>query len=68
MIGAEVKSAVARVIAYPNAWPYFTRDTRRCALRRFPYSIIFRAAAAEVVILAVMHQSRSPERWDERAG
>lgn len=36
--------------------------TRRAIMRRFPYVVLFRDYADEVVLLGVLHGSRDPER------
>jgi len=35
-------------------------------MSRFPYSLFYLLDAGEVVVLAVEHQARHPERWKKR--
>ena len=54
---------------FPYAWPFVPGwpDVRRYVLSRFPYSILYRASATQLEIIAVSHQRRSPDYWAERA-
>lgn len=50
----------------PLIWPIVHRSTHRALLNRFPFGVYFRIDGAAVVIVAVMHGSRSPSRWHGR--
>ena len=39
---------------------------RRVILKRFPYDIVIVEHAAELIVIAVAHQSRRPGYWRER--
>jgi hypothetical protein len=43
------------------------RSTRRLAIKGFPFFLIYRPAAAELLVVAVAHQSRRPDYWLARA-
>ena len=62
----EVERAVADVSEAPDRWPYFTRNSRRRLLDRFPYSIVYIVETERIFILAVMHQRRKPGYWRKR--
>jgi len=65
----EVHSAIERVVAYPETWPFAYSDIRRCLVRRFPYGILYHYIknTKEILIVAVMHLHRSPEYWKTRS-
>lgn len=42
-------------------------ERRRFPLRRFPYSLIYRATATGLRILVVGHQHRAPSYWRNRS-
>jgi hypothetical protein len=42
------------------------RHARRILLDRFPYSVIYRASADEILIIAVAHLRRRPGYWRHR--
>jgi plasmid stabilization system protein ParE len=50
----------------PLVYPTVHRKTCRALLDRFPFGVFFRIAGTDVVIVAVMHGSRSPNRWRSR--
>jgi toxin ParE1/3/4 len=43
-----------------------TRGVKRLLLRRFPYAVIVRETAAEIVIIAFAHTARRPGFWRDR--
>ena len=69
-LGAEftrtVDGAVAAIAKYSDGFAKVYGDFRQCTLRRFPYSIIYRQRAADIVVIAVFHQRRDPAAWRKR--
>jgi len=43
-----------------------TRSVKRLLLRRFPYAVIVRESAGEIVVIAFAHTARRPGYWRER--
>ncbi|MBI4756879.1 MAG: hypothetical protein HY778_15970 [Betaproteobacteria bacterium] len=41
---------------------------RRAVISRFPYLVFYLAEPARVVVLAVLHGSRSPDAWPRARG
>jgi plasmid stabilization system protein ParE len=62
----EIDRAVDLIGEAPDRWPLHIRGTRRFVLRRFPFTIIFRAAPTGAEILAVAHGRRRPGYWKHR--
>lgn len=65
---AEVKSTLERIIQFPNAWHPLSERTRRCRTKRFPYSIVYQLRQDKILIIAVMHMHREPQKWKSRLG
>lgn len=65
---AEVQRTLDRIAHHPEAWPLFSRRSRRCLTDRFPYGILYRIWNDRIEVGAVMHLSRDPRRWQERFG
>jgi len=58
---SEVYAAIDRILANPRQFAVVERDVRRCFVRRFPYSILFRIVDEDVVrALAIRHHRRHP--------
>ncbi len=55
-----------RLSKSPLVYPTVYRKTCRALLNRFPFGVFFRIVGTDVVIVAVMHGSRSPNRWRGR--
>lgn len=64
----ELDRAVDRIGQNPEQCLPHDFGTRRMVLRRFPFVIVFRSAAAGIEIIAVAHGRRYPGYWRERLG
>src|SRR5438309_1705819 len=51
----------------PQLYGVLRRDVRAAPVQRFPYVIYYRARAADVLVIAVQHGSRSARAWTNRA-
>jgi plasmid stabilization system protein ParE len=63
---AEVKRTLERIAQYPDAWFKLSKRTRRCRTNRFPHGVIYQIRKETLLVVAVMHLSREPERWKSR--
>ena len=63
---AAVEEAAARALAFLRAGSLAAANTRRAFLQGFPFSVVYRAVPAGIVIFAVAHQSRRPDYWESR--
>ena len=50
----------------PHQFPIVHRDVRRALLKRFPYGIFFRIRPDRIKVIAIVHLSRDPGRWQRR--
>jgi plasmid stabilization system protein ParE len=55
-----------QIAEQPRFYPIVHRDTRRALLRRFPFGVFYRIEPDFIVVVAVMHGSRDPQRWKQR--
>ena len=58
-----VEVTLARALAHPTSGVAGRRSTRRLAIKGFPFFLIYRSAADELLVVAVAHQSRRPDDW-----
>lgn len=63
---ASVSATLRAVVEAPLQFPVAHRDTRRALLQRFPYNVYFRIRGQVVVVVAVQHGRRHPQRWQLR--
>lgn len=63
---AELDRAVDNIARTPETWPLYLHGTRRYLLRRFPFSVVYRARVDLVQIVAVAHARRRPGYWRTR--
>ena len=61
-----VDSLFNSIIRNPQAYPVVYKTALRALTRKFPYEVFFMVDADRVVIVAVFHARRSPQRWQER--
>jgi hypothetical protein len=64
--GKEIYLSIQNILAFPFAWEPLSTNSRRCLVNRFPYGIIYHIETDEVIILAIMNLSRSPDYWLHR--
>jgi toxin ParE1/3/4 len=58
-----VDASVSSAVRTPEAYPVVDGQCRRVLLRRFPYSVIFRAGSKGLLVVAVFHHKREPGAW-----
>ena len=63
---AAIQDAVTRIRINPQQFPFVDLDVRRCLLKTFPFSVLFRELPDQIVIIAVMHLHRDPDYWRHR--
>jgi plasmid stabilization system protein ParE len=61
-----VDSLFNSIICNPQAFPVVYKSVHRALTRKFPYEVFFVVDAESVVVLAVFHAKRNPQRWHER--
>ena len=64
---AEIQRAFDRIAVDPELHPVVFGDIRKRVVRRFPYSIFYRAHSDRIEVIAVFHASRDPIVWQRRA-
>ena len=64
----EIYSTIPRIIQFPTAWSKFSKNTRRCLTKRFPFGIIYQVLENknELIIVAIMQLNREPGYWKKR--
>lgn len=62
----DALDAFQRIAEQPLMYPVLRRGTRRALIARFPFGVYFRVQGSCIVVLAVLHGSRHPQRWQSR--
>ncbi len=62
----RIDEALDRIEESPHTFPPYLFGTRRCLLRRFPYSVVF-DVEPDSLVLALAHSKRRPGYWKGRA-
>ena len=64
---AEFERVATLLVSNPDFGTPSSGSRRSFPLRRFPYSLIYRALSGDIRILVVGHQHRKPGYWRERS-
>lgn len=62
----EILTMLLSIADNPLMYPNVHRNTRRAIIHRFPFCVYYQLEDATIVVVAVMHGSRSPRRWKNR--
>ncbi len=62
----EVLETLDLLSQFPILWTKNTANTRKAAMRKFPYNLIYSVLNDKIYIIALAHQHREPEYWIER--
>jgi plasmid stabilization system protein ParE len=63
----RVREVFARIAANPQLHATVYQDIRKAVVPRFPYIVLYKEEAGEVVVIAVFHTARDPAIWQGRA-
>ena len=63
---ADVQRTFERIRSFPEAWPLFSVRSRRCMVNRFPYGVVYQVRHDCILVGAIMHMKRHPQRWQDR--
>jgi plasmid stabilization system protein ParE len=61
-----VDACIQTICRRPELHAKVYEEYRRALVRRFPYAIFYEYAGEQVVIYAVFHASRDPQKWRSR--
>jgi plasmid stabilization system protein ParE len=61
-----IRAAMGTVGENPEVYAVVRGDIRRVNLHRFPYALFYRFRAELIIVIACMHGSRDPKRWESR--
>ncbi|MGC3972720.1 MAG: type II toxin-antitoxin system RelE/ParE family toxin [Pirellulales bacterium] len=63
---ADVRRGLEQIAAHPESWPRHDERHRAYSLDNFPYVLVYRVNADQILIVAVAHNSRRPNYWRKR--
>ncbi len=61
-----VSTTLDSVADMPLAFPRVHGDTRRARVRGYPYAVYFKVHDEASHVVAIVHNSRHPDRWRSR--
>jgi plasmid stabilization system protein ParE len=63
---AAVAHGVQRISDYPETYALIDKRHRRCLLKRYPFSLVYRIETSGVIVVAVAHSRRRSRYWRHR--
>jgi plasmid stabilization system protein ParE len=61
-----VDACIQTICRMPEVHAKVYEDYRRVLVRRFPYAIFYEYIGGKVIICAIFHASRDPQKWRNR--
>ena len=62
----EIKITLEKIETNSDIYPIVEGQTRRVITNRFPYGVFFLVDNNQIIITAVLHHRRNPEKWKQR--
>ena len=62
----EIDSKLEEIEEHPELYIEIMSNVHRALCKRFPYSIYFAHKNTDIIVIAVLHQRRSPMVWQAR--
>ena len=62
----KVYAVVENAARYPQMYSPVTDQVRRCKIPGFPYLLYYRLGEHTIDVLAVLHEKRHPQHWEDR--
>jgi len=63
---AELETLVLRIVHFPQSGRPLPGDLRQCALKVFPFVLVYRVYEDEILIVAFANTHRRPGYWRDR--
>jgi plasmid stabilization system protein ParE len=63
---ARVGEVLNRIGINPKLHQVVYKDVRKAVVKQFPYVVLYREDAGEVVVISVFHGARDPSVWQSR--
>lgn len=63
----RVDAALKVIKKRPLSFPLVHELIRRALVKRFPYAVYFIVEGTEISVISILHVSRDPKRWQNRA-
>lgn len=63
---AQVREVFQRIAANPQLHATVYQDVRKAVVKKFPYVVLYREEAGEILVIAVFHTGRDPSIWQSR--
>ncbi|MHA1611531.1 MAG: type II toxin-antitoxin system RelE/ParE family toxin [Promethearchaeota archaeon] len=61
-----MEKAIMKIRENPERYPRVELNIRKYVVQKFPFTIFYETHSFEILILAVGHQKRKPNYWQER--
>ncbi len=63
---SRIQAVVKRIASTPKMHAAVYGEVRKAVVSRFPYIVLYREDAGELIVVSVFHTSRDPAEWQSR--
>lgn len=63
---STVQNSLNLIQINPDLYPVIHNDVKQCITKSFPFNVLYRITSTQIVVVAIMHQSRDPDYWKHR--
>ena len=63
---SEIDRTLSIIRNYPQGFSEYTKNTRKAVVNIFSYNIIYSIHKEAILIIAIAHQHRKPNYWENR--
>jgi len=62
----DLESTYARILKFPNLYPYETKTSQKILMELFPYIVLYEQYEDSIMIFAIFHTSRDDKALSAR--
>jgi plasmid stabilization system protein ParE len=63
---SRVREVFQRIAVNPRLHAVVYQDIRKAVVKQFPFIVLYREDAGEVIVVSVFHTARDPSTWKSR--
>lgn len=62
----QVEETLTAIQTNPLQYPVVHKQVHRALIRRFPFSVFYLIEDDAIIVIAILHASRHPQKWKTR--
>ncbi|MFT3881542.1 MAG: type II toxin-antitoxin system RelE/ParE family toxin [Gemmatales bacterium] len=62
----NIRNVLNRIAVLPKMHRVVYRDVRKAVVKRFPFVVVYREEATELIVVSIIHTARHDDVWKQR--